>query len=690
MLSIQSRRVSDLARTVSTLLLLAACSRTPTSGSPDASGPIRLATLRHAGTGGDAQVPTAIVGQVRRPVLAPWPRTLLARTVVAATPPRIEHVEAPIAPALRGVPLHLRALLTFLNSAVAGDARQIVQDVGRLLGKEVDRQLRPVPDWIPQPGATIDVAVPLPATSMSGDALLEIYAQPAETEWTSDPVTIPANAVLRFGLGIGDDDPDADLTGGEAKVSVVSGDASDVVFARALPYPGFARDRWNDEQIDLGAYAGRTVRLRFVTAGASLPLLWGDPTVAVQPASHPSRPNLILISLDTLRADHLGAYGYVRPTSPTIDAWLAARGTVFEDASTSFPNTAGSHMTMLTAVDPCVHGLDRTAFGGGLRVRDGVVTLGEVLRNAGYETAAFTEDAWVTAAVGYDRGFGTFVEDHGRNAVNDGNIEATFARGSAWIAAHRRDPFFVFLHTYQVHEPYEPPPGYAEQVAPVHGDSRAEREKALYDGEIRYTDDVLARFLAALDAEGLAARTLVLVVADHGQHFGEHGSWGHSFTLWQPVLRVPMILRGPGVPAGLRVPDPVGLIDIVPTVLELLGVPPPSEIQGTSLVPALHGKTLAPRLLYAELPERGLLSARRGDVKVIVNSRAKTRVAYDIARDPEEAHDVLASLPPGYVDEIERHRREHCRRGAAAPSTTPGPAIGGEVRRKLEALGYTE
>lgn len=427
-----------------------------------------------------------------------------------------------------------------------------------------------------------------------------------------------------------------------------------MAYSLSLSDPGIDRDRWYDQEVDLARWTGQKVRLRFTiraAARAAAPtVLWSDPTIVAQPRGDASRVNLVLISLDTLRADHLGSYGYARPTSPTIDAWLAARGTLFERASTSFPHTTGSHMTLPTALDPCVHGLDRTAWSDVHCVRDQVATL-EVLRTAGYETAAFTENAWVTAGIGYDRGFGTSVEDSG-TGLNLGNVEATFRRGLEWLERHRAEPFFLFLHTYQVHEPYEPPPGYVEQVASGHGADRVATENALYDGEIRYTDDVLATFLAALETHGLDENTLVVLTADHGQHFGEHGTFGHGLTLWEPVLHVPLLLRGPDVPAGARVGDPVGLIDVLPTVLELLGVSSPRDIQGRSLVPKLRGEALPSRFLYAE-----------------------------------------RTLPAGLWEELAAARRVHCSRGSAPRSPGDGgaaAALGGDVRHKFEALGYAE
>jgi arylsulfatase A-like enzyme len=347
-------------------------------------------------------------------------------------------------------------------------------------------------------------------------------------------------------------------------------------------------------------------------------------------------------------------------------------------------------MTMLTSVEPCVHGLDTTAWSAARRVHDGLVTLAEVLRGAGYDTAAFTENAWVTAALGYDRGFATFVEDSGV-ALDRGNIEATFARALEWIGRERSKPFFVFVHTYQVHEPYTPPAGYLEKVAPEHGQDRASVDAARYDAEIRYTDDVVARFLTALDERGLSDDTLVVLTADHGQHFGEHQVYGHGQTLYDSLLHVPLLLRGPGVPAGKRVSDSVGLIDLMPTVLDLLGMPRPPGLQGLSLTGALRGEKLPERTLFAELSERGLLAARQGDRKLLLDRKTGRHAAYEYRSDPGEKRDLAKAVAPDEWTAMLEAHDHHCKTALASLESAPSrAAIDAKVRGKLEALGYVE
>jgi arylsulfatase A-like enzyme len=398
--------------------------------------------------------------------------------------------------------------------------------------------------------------------------------------------------------------------------------------------------------------------------------------------------NVLLISLDTLRADHLGAYGYGRPTSPTIDRMLAAEGVVFERAYTAFPATPASHMTIFTGLLPCAHGV----YGGpsGKALATSIPTLPEVLQRAGYATGGFTEDAWVTAELGFSRGFDRFVENKSPHFNQpEGRAKTTFAGAADWIRAQTGHPWFAFVHTYQVHHPYTPPPGYVERVAPNHGSDRMATAMARYDGEIRYTDDLLRGFLHAIAETGSLDRTIVIVLSDHGELFGEHGQTLHGFSLWEPLLHAVLVMRAPGlIPAGLRVPSNVGLIDVLPTILDLLGLPPLDGVQGRSLVPLLHGQTLPPTTLYSELPFAHLVATHDGTMKRLIDTTTGHARVFDLVADPGELHDL------GSDHDIEANRRtlaafeRLCAAGRARSEAGTTPVLDPEVRAKLKALGY--
>jgi arylsulfatase A-like enzyme len=448
--------------------------------------------------------------------------------------------------------------------------------------------------------------------------------------------------------------------------------------------------RWIDHDVDLSAYAGHTVRLRFdADADAEADSLaypvWGDPTIVAR-RSGPPPLNVLLISLDTLSADHLKCYGYARPTSPTIDWKLAVQGTLFERAYAQYPQTMGSHMTLFTGRYPCVHGLPGPknaprALGGDVH------TLAELLRAAGYRTGAVTEDGFLTATVGFARGFGSFTEFTRLepSGYPMGMVAETFGDGVRWIAREPDRPWFLFLHTYQVHAPYVPPPRYLDVISLFQPGPPTPAD--LYDGEIAYTDGKLGELLAALDSSGLTSKTLIILLSDHGEQFGEHGAWGHGNTLYNAVLHVPLVLLAPGIPPGRRIGDVVGLIDVLPTVLDVLGLPPHAGAQGRSLAPLWRGEALPPRILYAEEHAWfSLAAAFAPPQKWIFSTNGGPAAAFDIFSDPNELRD-LAGKMGDRGGQLLADFRSLCTSGPTHEARRP-PPLNRAVRDKLRALGY--
>ena len=306
----------------------------------------------------------------------------------------------------------------------------------------------------------------------------------------------------------------------------------------------------------------------------------------------------MLISLDTLRADHLSAYGYHRQTSPHIDA-LAADGVRFSETIAASHWTAPSHATLLTGLHPDEHDVVTDSS----RMSPEITTLAERLSDAGYATGAFTGSHLVTALLGMDQGFGVWQERPGPCATG-------FADAAAWMSA-QTSPFFLFVHTYQTHAPYAPPAPYDTLFTPdgplpdraVTGQFRqpgapptpAELSAlvGLYDGEIRAADACVGALIASLGER--SDDTLVVLTSDHGEEFFEHGGFGHG-RLLPETLAVPLILSHPllRAEAAAVIDVPTGAVDVVPTVLDLLGVPVPDDLSGFSLVPAMTG-TSRPR-----------------------------------------------------------------------------------------------
>jgi arylsulfatase A-like enzyme len=338
-------------------------------------------------------------------------------------------------------------------------------------------------------------------------------------------------------------------------------------------------------------------------------LLWADPRIVGPPDTGPARPNVVLVSIDTLRADRIGCYG--GPPTPTLDR-LAAEGAVFEIALGAAPVTRPSHATMLTGVYPCVH---RMGVAPGDELPAGLPTLATLLRRAGYTTAAITEGGYLDGA--FARGFGLFRTDAaGTLERPGGRVEDVVADTRAWLAQHPDEQFFLFVHTYQPHFPYTPPARYRADPSPrmvrspaVPAAMYATYDPDLYDAEVRYTDDSLAPLFAALEDLGLARETVVIVTSDHGEAFGEHGRFLHGDQLYEEDLRVPLIWWAPGrIPPGRRLPAVASLADVVPTVLDLTRLHAPGWLHGRDLARALVGDAPAvsgENMAYAELPDAG-------------------------------------------------------------------------------------
>ena len=446
----------------------------------------------------------------------------------------------------------------------------------------------------------------------------------------------------------------------------------------------------------------------------------------------PRRPNLLLVSLDTLGADHLGLYGYPRDTSPFIDDVLAPRATVFMNALAPATTTGPSHMTLFTSLPPSVHGAVSNL--GGRPLPGSVPTLAEILREAGYATGAVTENGAITQAMGFGRGFDRYEENQSARMVRpEGHIEATFAAGREFAERMRGLPWFVFVQTYQVHYPYSPPPAYATLfrddgldgpgVEALFAGGRSHYHPVLYDREIRYADDQLRVLLDGLEASGLLDGTLVVVLSDHGEAFFEHAYLGHGADLHRETVRVPLILAGPGVPAGRRVVDRVGLADVMPTLLELLGVPAPPGLEGSSLVPLFaaaepDGAAGDDRPIFSEawqvtgVTRRGgvevdqpTLAVEQGSYKLIRYRSANRRrhALFDLTADPHEQIDLLArgaQLDPAaaarlaalsdLLDAYEARTARLATELGVVPDTSPESAIDPDRLEKLRALGYVE
>jgi arylsulfatase A-like enzyme len=365
----------------------------------------------------------------------------------------------------------------------------------------------------------------------------------------------------------------------------------------------------------------------------------GDPVARGMTVGCARGFNLVLITLDTTRADALGCYGARAASTPNLDA-LAARGIRFAQAITSVPLTAPSHSSILTGLYPPSHGVRNN---GEQPLANEQTTLAEILHDHGYQTAAFVSAFVLDHRFGLDQGFDVYddhvARTHAPNSFGGANErpgDATADLAQGWLA--RRDvskPFFTWIHFYDAHEPYAP-------AAPFDAQFRG-RE---YAGEIAFVDAQVGRLIAALDSAGLSQRTLIAVVADHGESLGEHGESTHGRTIYDAVMRVPWILACPAAPgaAGVVVDDVVATVDLAPTVLDALGIAVPKRLDGQSLVStpsrddrAVYIESMMTLLNNGWAPLHGLRSAH---AKFIQAPRSEF---FDLDLDPFELSDRTAT-----------------------------------------------
>ena len=424
----------------------------------------------------------------------------------------------------------------------------------------------------------------------------------------------------------------------------------------------------------------RTPRAWAVILAAALPM--GGCARPTVPASPPAgKPNVLLVTIDTLRADHVGCYGFAGALTPTLDG-LAARGGRFATAVAHVPLTGPSHACMLTGLTPLGNGFRDN---GGYVISAAVKTAAEDFRQAGYRTAAFVSGFPLDRRFGFDRGFETYDDhfprgnDRRRTPYVERFADATTDAALRWLQGrHAADaaPFFVWIHYYDPHAPYEPPGEFATRF-----------RDAPYDGEIAFADAQLGRLLRAVDDKGALARTVVLATADHGESLGEHGEGTHGLFVYDATLRVPWIVAGPGIAAG-RVPSTIARgIDVLPTLLDYSGLPIPPAVEGRSLRPALEGREMADAPAYAETlyPERefgwaALHALRTARFKLIEAPRPEL---YDLSADPKETANRMADQA-GPADEL-RRKLETAMSRAAPEAAAP---VDSETAERLGALGY--
>jgi arylsulfatase A-like enzyme len=552
-------------------------------------------------------------------------------------------------------------------------------------------------------GRTVPAVYVAPGQELVREALIPTGATVLSVSFGTDPAA-PTASEARWSVEVG--------TAGGAWHALGAGSCEGGGQVAAFDDHEFA---WPDV-----APTNAPVQFRF-RVGGDAGLFIGQPMVR-GPASH-DRPNLLFVSLDTLRADHLGSYGYHRPTSPFLDAW-ADGSSVFTDVVAVAPYTLPTHVTMLTGLMPLRHGTVKDH--QRLDTRQ-VAYLPEILAADGYATAAFTGGGLVSDEFGFASGFdrydmidpiaGTF--GFGHEQADDGNTMPVLDGISAWIESRAQERWFVFMHSYVVHEYVAPA---RDQVLfDTHPELPPDRDTVLYfkrrdwleqeptrgeiehltnryDGTIHFADRALASLLGGLERQGLLENTVVVITSDHGEEFWEHGSLGHSITLHREQLQVPLIIRAPGG-VGRRIDRPVSQADLTPTLLDLLDLPPLRDADGTSRAAWIRGgpTTGPPTPLYSRIDTRG---SRRTALRVesfkIIRGDAAGGLApsgpaawrlYDLSNDPAETSDIAGQLVERLAElraRLEAYEESLEARAMTAASAELSP----ELLQQLEELGY--
>jgi len=397
-----------------------------------------------------------------------------------------------------------------------------------------------------------------------------------------------------------------------------------------------------------------------------------------------SAPNVVLITIDTLRADHLGCYGYKQIKTPNIDG-LAADSSRFERAYTVVPVTLPSHTAMLTGTYPMLSGMhDFSA--NKLSPQQG--TMATVLKQAGYATGAVVASAVLDSRFGLNQGFDFYYDHFDFSRLEEANLDEMERPGNVvadqaldWLGKNSQKKFFLWMHLYDPHYPYRPPEPYSREYA-----------SQPYDGEIAFADEQVGRLLRFLKDKGLYQNTVIVLSGDHGESLGEHGEKTHGFFIYNVTMHVPLIIHLPGKPATQTVADPVSLVDLMPTVLAATGLDIPSQVQGRSLLSALrgekidrdrtlYGETFLPRLHFNWSELRGAENAKYHFID------APRPELYDLTKDPGELRNLFPEKK-AVAEEMRAKLAGLIREYSAGKELAEKTGLDPALMERLKSLGY--
>ncbi len=555
------------------------------------------------------------------------------------------------------------------------------------------------------------------------------------------PVVVPPAARLDLALGMIEDDAL------RFRISVRAGAEEKLLAERTLTQP----QRWEPLRIDLTGYAGQSIELALALESERPGAIgfWGAPVVRSAAPRGPVQ-GVIVILADTLRRDHLSAYGHARETTPTL-ARMASEGTLFRDAISQATWTKVSVPSLMLSLYPTSHGIRSFAD----RLPDDASTLAEAFRDAGFATLALSSNFFVGKLTHLEQGFEELHEAASlESSVSTSGESSKTAREQVdrllpWLDAQRGAAFFAYLHVTDPHSPYRPMRPYDTRFVSAEDGARHERENAVlrkhiahplmkafgmpiaselaaakidakayldvdrawYDASIRAMDAELARVFERLRELGLAENTLVVFTSDHGEEFLEHGASFHGRSVYGEVTRIPLLVWGAGVPAGRTVEETVQSIDVMPTLLELASVTTTAPMQGQSLAPLLAEATTAGTPAWTPRPaisehrldlggppwvDREGTAINDSEWKLIENSSPSASVPpfelYDARRDPLDQHDIAAQHP----DEVTRLRaalaawRVEAAKLRLKTSATAEPSLSSDEIERLKSLGYVQ
>jgi len=399
-------------------------------------------------------------------------------------------------------------------------------------------------------------------------------------------------------------------------------------------------------------------------------------------AAPPLRPlNLVVVTIDTLRPDHLHCYGYSKIETPSVDS-VAASGVLFENAVTQTPLTPPSHASIFTGLYPTVHHVRDT---GGFILQPSSTTLATMLQQQGWDTAAFVSSAVLKKLFGLSQGFAVYDDQmpkpgSSRDFLEDPERRAgdTVDRTLRWLETQSGKPYFLWVHLYDPHLPYQPPSPFKEKY-----------KDRPYDGEIAYADRELGRLFEAVRKKSPADKTIIALLSDHGESLGEHGEYSHGVFLYDATLRIAFLISGPGVPVGMRIKEQARAIDFLPTVLELMGGKAPASVQGASLVPSFTGHDTPAAVSYAEtlypkinMGWAELRAIRTNHWKYV---RAPKPELYDLSHDPAETTNVIQA----HAAEVQRFESQlKAVVGSDGTEKVETSLIDARTLDQLKSLGY--